>query len=417
MDVRISRSTLSGDLRVPASKSYAQRAILTAGIAQGGSLIGNLTFSADVNVAIEACRQLGADVRVFGDSCKIIPADSRPLRLALNAGESGLSGRMLTGILMCLGTDATLDGLPALRKRPFSDALEIGSQLGVSVTLTDGSLPLTVTGRATLPDQDLEVDGSVTSQFITGLLIGLPLINFSGHLVVSNPASRPYIDMTIDLLKSFGVHWLESNMNTFYLGSGSNLYGADVMVEGDWSGAAAMIACSVNAGSVGLTGLAKESLQSDRRLLEVIDNLHGWADDTIRVENGVVSQFDFDAVHCPDLFPPLAAIATCANGPCRIHGVSRLRHKESDRAAALQTEFQKLGLHIEISNDTMIIHPGDPGGAEVLSWNDHRIAMALSALALRASSPVVIRGAECVDKSYPSFFEDLGQVGGKIDEI
>ncbi len=258
------------------------------------------------------------------------------------------------------------------------------------------------------------VDASMTSQFLSGLLMALPLCARDSRLAVTHLASAPYVRMTLQLVASFGVLIeCDDRLETFAI-RGSQAYTPRAyVVEGDWSGASFPLVAGAIAGSVTVTNLDASSLQADRAILGVL------ADAGARVETGSgrvsvgagpLRAFRFDATSCPDLFPPLVALASACEGTSVIHGVERLFHKESDRARALCEEFAKLGIAIGVAGNVMEIRGGAVRGARVDSHNDHRIAMACAVAGLRASGEVAIDGEACVAKSYPAFFSDIARL-------
>jgi len=249
--------------------------------------------------------------------------------------------------------------------------------------------------------------------------MALPLAGRDSRLAVLNLKSRPYIDMTIQVLAECGVRVENENYETFAIRSGQEYRVGEFTVEGDWSAAAALLAAGAVGGNVRVSGLRPDSFQADRRVLAVL----GAAGARVKtlaegaaVEKVDLRAFSFDATDSPDLLPPLVALACHAAGVSHLQGASRLRHKESDRAAALAEEFGRLGARITVNGDIMEVTGGPLSGGSVSSHGDHRIAMALAAAAVAARGPVTIEDAECVAKSYPGFFEDLASLGGKIDE-
>jgi 3-phosphoshikimate 1-carboxyvinyltransferase len=245
---------------------------------------------------------------------------------------------------------------------------------------------------------------------LTGLLIALPQALCDSVLHVEQLQSRPYIDMTVEILRDFGVDIVHDNYQTFTI-SGSQRYRArEYYIEGDWSGAAFHLVAGAIAGDVVVSGVQQHSAQADRAILQAL--AQAGADiikdnDTVRVSKSTLASIEFDATHCPDLFPPLVVLAAACTGTSKIMGVHRLKHKESDRAAVLQSEMRKLGVHIDIDNNTMCIQGGTIAGGTMHSHNDHRIAMAGAIAGLIAENPVRIEEYEAINKSYPAFFNDF----------
>jgi 3-phosphoshikimate 1-carboxyvinyltransferase len=290
-------------------------------------------------------------------------------------------------------------------------------QLGVDFSSRDGFLPLTV--RGPLAGGKIEIDGSVSSQLLTGLLIALPLAEHDSIITVRNLKSKPYIDMTMDILKDFGIHVENNDYQSFYIRGKQKYIAREYEVESDWSGGAFLLVAGAVNGNLKITGLKRDSAQSDTAIIKALQDAGAkisFGDDYIEVSRSEMNSFSFDATESPDLFPPLVTLAAYCRGTSVVRGVSRLIHKESDRAKALKDEFEKMGITISISDDIMKITGGKVKGACTESHNDHRIAMALAVAALGANGKVSIRDSHSVGKSYPGFFDDLRMVGAIINE-
>ena len=403
-------SPVSGSVIAPASKSVAQRAIAIASLAKGQSIILGSGASDDVLAAIEVCRGLGANIAKKDDELIIIGGITAPSQ-PLSCGESGLGIRMFSAIAATLNQPVTLTGHGTLTNRPM-DIVEMSIKaLGADCNTNNGFIPITVQGP--IKGGVAKVDGSLSSQVLTGMLIAAPLAQADTTIQVDNLQSKPYIDLTIEVMKAFGVELINNNYKSFKVKVGQTYQPRTYAVEGDWSGAAFLLVAGAIAGNVTVENLLPGSKQADRAIIEALI----WAgarisiqDKSITLSKHELNPFHFDATHCPDLFPPLVALAAHCKGESRILGVSRLRVKESDRAATLQQEFAKLGVEISLDGELMIVKGGEVHGGEVQSHGDHRIAMACAVAALAGTGEVEIEGAECVGKSYPEFFEDLTKV-------
>jgi 3-phosphoshikimate 1-carboxyvinyltransferase len=412
-------SKIKGTVKAPASKSMMQRAIAAALLAETPTRILNPTYSNDSRAALSIIRRLGATVEAAEDEILVHGSGTlKPTGEVLDCGESGLSIRMFTAIAALWHDALTLTGEGSLLKRPVSMIEEPLKELGALVTTTDGCPPLTVKGP--LKGGTAHVDGSVSSQFLTGLLMALPKAPGDSRLYVKDLKSTPYIDMTLALLEAFGVEIQHTGYEEFFI-KGNQTYRIDKYeVEGDWSGASFPLAAGALGGSVAVTGLDIDSPQADR---EIIDALRAAGAEvrmtgkSVEVAENELHGFHFDATHCPDLFPPLAALACNCKGRTIIRGVERLIHKESSRAEALQKELTALGGMIRINGNRMEIDGVKLKGGIIDSHNDHRIAMAGALAAINSESGVIITGYECVAKSYPDFFEDLRAIGGKVNEV
>jgi 3-phosphoshikimate 1-carboxyvinyltransferase len=387
------------------------RAFAAGLLADGPSTIRNASLCDDALTAMDAIEDLGAvvvrkrrDFIVRGTG----GLSFRPGRRLLDCRESGLSMRMFAPIAALVDTETTLVASGSLGRRPMGmvRALE---QLGVACQTDDGHAPITV--RGPMRGGRIGIDASVSSQFLTGLLAALPLCEHDSHILVTGLRSTPYVRMTVGLLNRFGVRIEHDEGVVEFAIKGGQIYSPSVYaVEGDWSGASFLLVAGATAGAVTVTGLDPESLQADRAILEVLDMAGAPTltdGDSVSVESRDLKPFSFDATDCPDLFPPLVALASGCEGKSLIYGVERLTHKESDRASALTCEFGKLGITVTTTGNRMEVHGGRIGSGLVDSHGDHRIAMACAVAALCAQGSVEIGGSECVAKSYPRFFEDL----------
>jgi 3-phosphoshikimate 1-carboxyvinyltransferase len=295
------------------------------------------------------------------------------------------------------------------------EMVESLTALDVSCTTESGHAPILV--RGPMKGGRIHTDASVSSQFLSGLLMALPLCEKPSVVSVSGLASAPYVRMTIELARLFGVRIDHDDRLEEFLIEGNQTYRPSFYtVEGDWSGASFLLVAGAIAGRVAVRGLDPESLQADRAIVGVLSAAGAGVEtghECISVETGDLKPFEFDATACPDLFPPLVALASNCGGTSVIHGLGRLTYKESNRASALHREFGKLGIRVRLEGNTMEVDGGTLQGGCVDSHNDHRIAMACAVAGLRARGDVVISGSACVSKSYPSFFSDLESLGNK----
>jgi 3-phosphoshikimate 1-carboxyvinyltransferase len=296
---------------------------------------------------------------------------------------------------------------------------EIFPQLGVQIQSNQGKLPLQIQGP--LSPASITVDGSLSSQFLTGLLMAFGASNSSDAVItVNNLASTPYIDLTIDVMKHFGKLVTHQQHRTFTCKPASTPppYAIQYTVEGDWSSVSFLLVAGAIAGNVRVNGISQHSSQADKAILLALAQtgcVLTIGDNFVETGTGKLQAFHLDATHCPDLFPPLVALAACCNGTSVIKGTSRLAHKESNRALTLQQEFAKLGVDIELVGDEMMVTGGKILlGASVHSHHDHRIAMACAVAALRAAQPVDIAVAEAINKSYPDFYQHLAALGADV---
>jgi 3-phosphoshikimate 1-carboxyvinyltransferase len=412
MKKSIKPSTVDGQLAAPGSKSYAQRALAASLLVDGRSLLHGLTWCDDVCAAAGVCQMLGASLEVKG-STVIVSGGFAPRNTTLHCGEAGLSLRMFTPIAALHDREMTVTGKGSLLVRPVDMLAGPLTSLGATFQATNGCAPIRVKGP--LLGGTAEVDGSVSSQMLTGLLLALPLAAKDTLLQVRDLKSTPYIDMTLEVMKAFGVQAKHTDYQEFRVPGGQKYQPRDYYVEGDWSGAACLLAAGAIGGSVSLTGLRRDSSQADRDILIALERCGArvaWEKDALTVAKGELRAFAFDATDCPDLFPGLAALAAHCAGTTVLKGAARLTHKESNRALVLQRELGRLGVRIEVDGDEMAIHGGPVTGGEMDACNDHRIAMAGATVAVAAGGPVSIAGPECVAKSYPKFFTDFESMLG-----
>ena len=408
MDKSVPRGQISGVATPPCSKSYAQRALAAALLAEGETVLRNLDFCDDTLSAISTIEALGAEVERLDERTVKVRGGLAPKSDTLQVGESGLATRMFTPIASLCNTPITVQGRGTLLYRPMNMMIEPLRKLGVDVRDGGGRLPIEVCGP--MQGGEIEVDGSVSSQFLTGLLMALPLAGEDTTILVENAVSKPYLDMTIDMASKFGVNIQHNDYKEFYVEGGQHYEATDLSIEGDWSAAAMLLVAGAVAGEITLTNISLLSKQADVAICDALVRAGASVTsepDRITVSHRDLVAFEFDATQCPDLFPALAALAAAAEGESVIYGVHRLEHKESNRAETIASEYAKLGIEVELDGDVMRIRGGEIHATEVESHHDHRIAMSLAVSALRSDGEMLIHGAECVAKSFPDFFETL----------
>ncbi|MGE7776987.1 3-phosphoshikimate 1-carboxyvinyltransferase [Chitinophaga sp. NPDC101104] len=413
MIATIQPGNISGNVTANPSKSAMQRAVAAALLANGKTVIRNPGLSNDCLAALEVAENLGAMVKRVDEEIHITSRGVAPFYDEINCGESGLGIRMFTPIAALADRNITISGHGSLTTRPMHFFEEVLPQLGVRIKSNEGKLPLEILGP--LQAKDITIDGSLSSQFLTGLLMAFGSVAEKATITVDNLKSKPYIALTLQLMAHFGVKVRNENFERFHFESKQTYRAGEYTVEGDWSGAAFLLVAAAVAGKAEVHHLNTQSAQSDKAIMEALekagaDILPGMF--TIIVGKDGLKPFEIDATDCPDLFPPLVALAANCQGTTVIKGVSRLAHKESDRGLTLQQEFGKMGIRIDLDGDLMHVHGGTGiKGARVSSHNDHRIAMACAVAALTADGPVVIDNAEAINKSYPEFYDHLQQLG------
>ena len=412
MDRSVPCGRVQGSLTPPSSKSYAQRALAVSLLAQGPTVLRKLDFCQDTLSALGCIHTLGAEVIEIDEHTLSIGGGLSPRESTLHVGESGLASRLFTPIAALANRPLRIVGRGSLLERPMQMMIEPLKQLGARVTDNHGYLPFEVCGP--LSGGEAEVDGSVSSQFITGLLLALPMAATDTTLHVSKAVSTPYLDMTIDTAARFGVDIFHRDYAEFYIPGGQRYKGLDLTIEGDWSAAAMLLVAGAVAGEVCVENISALSKQADTAILDALARAGAEViieGDSITAKQRELHGFEFDATQCPDLFPALAALAATAEGETILYGTNRLTHKESNRAETIAEEFQKLGISVDISEENVMrIRGGKIRATEVESHNDHRIAMALAVAALCSEGVMRIHGAECVAKSYPDFFEQLESI-------
>jgi len=433
-------SKLSGSQIAPASKSSMQRACAAALIHIGKTIIHNPGHSNDDIAALDVIQKLGATVvtqktasgKIHPTSIEVNSNGVKPIGPSMNCGESGLGIRMFTPIAALSNELISIEGKGSLVKRPMHFFDEILPLVGVKVQSQKGFLPIEIQGP--LVPANITIDGSLSSQFLTGMLMAYAASEKQDiEIKVIDLKSKPYIDLTLAVLNAFGWKVEHTNYESFRFLAHAPLQPViEYTVEGDWSGAAFLLVAGAIAGPIKVKGLQLNSTQADKKIMEALisakANMKQEEDGILIGPSAGVSSnnannnsnnliaFEFDATDCPDLFPPLVALASVCNGVTKIKGVSRLAHKESDRGLTLQTEFAKMGVQIELVGDEMLIHGGTIiQSATVFSQHDHRIAMACGVAALVANGPIEITEAEAINKSYTDFFTHLQELGAKVD--
>lgn len=412
MIARIKPSRISGSVVSQASKSSMQRAVAAALLSDGLSVLSNISDSADSLSALKMAECLGAGIERTGDTISI-KGGLNPVCRELNCGESGLGVRLFSAIASLCEEEIIISGSGSVMKRPMAMIENSLRELGAKVESSNGFLPVQIKGP--IHGRRLKIDGSISSQLISGLLFALPVVDEDSILLIDSLKSKPYIDLTISVLESFGVEIENRDYREIYIKGKQAYHPARYRVEEDWSGISFLAVLGAISGQVSVKGLSLKSVQSDKAIIDVL-RLAGARLETVEneiiVAPGELKSFEFDISDCPDLAPPLTALAAYCNGKSVLRGTGRLVSKESNRSEALKLEFSKLGVEIDIKNDSMEIFGKckvDQG--EVDSHNDHRIAMALAIAAAGAEGPVIINGSEAVKKSYPGFFNDISELG------
>lgn len=425
--ISIKPTVLSGKVCIPSSKSMGHREIICAALAEGTSVVDNISMSADIEATCRALKALGTEITKVESkypgrtAFKINGGDLRLVDKEIDCGESGSTLRFMIPVAALCGGEVTFKGHGKLVSRPLSAYYEIFAKQGLAYeTAPSGELPLELKGK--LASGNFEMPGNVSSQFISGLLFALPLLDGDSVINITSPLeSQSYVELTLSCLAKYGIKIEHENYLRYFVRGGQKYIGRESVVEGDYSQAAFWLVAGALGGSLECTGLTLSSLQGDKAIIGIMKAM--GANLAIDESNMVVTSSAaatkaavIDAADCPDIIPVLAVLAAVSEGKTEIINAGRLRIKECDRLSAVTTELGKLGADITELEDGLIIK-GRKNliGGEVECWNDHRIAMSLAVASCKCEGEVVVHGAESVKKSYPRFWEDFVAVGGQIE--
>jgi 3-phosphoshikimate 1-carboxyvinyltransferase len=422
MELLVKKSDfLEGEVKAPPSKSYTHRAIMLAGLSKGDVKINDPLLSADPLSTIEAMRQAGAKIEINGDHL-IVSGNGGNIRAPqlVDVGNSGTTLRILTSVFSLCDQKVKLTGDSSIQKRPMGPLISALERAGVDTTTRDGNPPISVKGP--IKENNIQIRGDMSSQYISGLLMAAPLRNEDTTIeIITELKSRPYLDLTLEAIADFGVKIDNVDYKRFHI-EGNQIYSKnEYTVEGDYSGAAFILgAATLTDSHVTVKNLFEDSLQGDRYFLEILKMLGA----KIQTRDGNVTilgskplrAIDVDLSQTPDLLPITAVMCSLAQGTSRIYNVEHARIKECDRISAMADGLKKMGVKLEEKRDGMVIE-GHPvlRGADIESHNDHRIVMAFAIAALRAEGKTTINKAECVKVSYPSFVEDMKRLGAKLE--
>ena len=402
MKVKIKKGLASGCVDAPPSKSMAHRMLICAGLSSGTSIVNGIAESEDILATIDCLSALGAKCEKNGDSIKItgINFDEVKSDTVLKCRESGSTLRFFVPICLMSRKAMSLTGSERLLQRPLGVYKDLCLEKGIHFMQEDGQVKVT----GPLVSGTYRMAGNVSSQFVSGLLFALPMLDGESKIELIPPVeSRSYINMTIDALKEFEVDVYWNGDNTIVIPGGQTYKAKEVTVEGDYSNAAFLDALNLFGGKVEVENLNQESLQGDKVYSEMFDALS-------------TGSAQFDLSDCPDLGPILFAVSAALNGG-RFTGTARLRIKESDRATVMAEELAKFGVNVIVGEDFVYVEPGSLSEPETTLYghNDHRIVMSMAVLSTTTGG--VIDGAEAVAKSFPDFFEKLTSLGIEVEKI
>ena len=420
MDVIIKPSKLSGEVIIPPSKSLAHRAIIAASLAEGISTIKNIDYSDDINATIDAMIELGANITKDGDNLIINGCFPLSKDKHINAFESGSTLRFLIPIAMLSDGISHFEGINNLNNRPLDVYLNIFDELGIKYKKKDNaSLPLSIYDR--LIPSTYKLRGDVSSQFITGLLFALPLLNGDSKIVLKTPLeSKGYVDLTLEILRLYGIKIINNDYNEFIIFGNQKYRPYNYKVEGDYSQAAFFLVADALGADIKIKGLNVRSIQGDKKILNDLEDFRLKIDNELDYLNvsGIPKGTKISFKNSPDLLPALCMLASMSQGESFFVDAERLRLKESDRLSSMKLELEKLGIKVSETLDSLTFFGKDSfSGGICDSHNDHRIAMALSLASLRCDEEIRIDGAECVKKSYPNYWQTFENLGGIIEYV
>ena len=429
MKIKIRPGKLNGTIEIPPSKSYSHRAVIAAALAENGkkSKIDNLKFSVDITTTTDIMENWGAEIERFESALEIIGNGGKvaPRDKYVQCNESGSTIRFLIPVGITRENELIFDGKGKLVDRPLDSYYKIFKEQGLKYETTGGKLPLTVNGK--LKPGNYEIDGNISSQFITGLLYALPLLDGDSKLTINkNLESKGYVDLTLEILKLAGIEIVNNDYKSFDIRGNQTYKPFNYTIEGDYSQVAFWIVAGIISANrdneVKCLHVNKNSLQGDREIIEIVTRMGANLeifDDYVIVKPSKTKGTVIDISQCPDIGPILTVLAALSEGETRIINGERLRIKESDRITSIKTELNKLGANVAEEGDSLIIQgvQGFTGGVTVSAWNDHRIAMSLAVASSRCEKEIILEEAESVRKSYPHFWDDFVKMGGEIEIV
>lgn len=423
-------SQLKGEICVPSSKSIGHREIICSGLSCGKSIVDNISISKDIEATIEGLRSFGAKIEEipskFQERCAFsIEGNSGKINLKNNiidCKESGSTLRFLIPLGILSEEEIIFLGEGKLPERPLEPYFKIFKEKNIFYKTSDEkkNLPLKIKGKLT--SGKYSIVGNISSQFISGLLFSLPLVEGDSIIEITTKLeSESYINLTLDTLKKYGIDIVNENHKRYIIRGNQKYKNIKTFVEGDYSQGAFWLVAGALSNDIKAIGLRSVSSQGDKKIIDILKNMNA----NLKVfENEIISSKSktfgtvIDGSDCPDIIPILTVLASVSDGETKIINSERLRIKECDRLNAIATELNKMGADIQELPDGLIIKGKKfLNGGEVFCWNDHRIAMSLAIASLKCKEKLILRGFDCVEKSYPNFWKDFVNLGGKIEEI
>lgn len=418
--VKITPGKLKGEVKIPPSKSMAHRAVICASLSNGKSKITNIEYSDDIIATINAMRALGSEIEIFDDHLEIDGSRVFSKNVGeIDCNESGSTLRFMVPLAIAKEAEMRFIGKGNLGKRPLTAYYEIFDRQGIEYSYKEDELDLKVKGS--IKGEEYKIRGDISSQFISGLLFALPLIEEDSKIIITtNLESKGYIDLTLSMLDYYGISIINNDYKEFAIKGNQQYTPKDYKVEGDFSQSAFFLVADALGSDVLVKDLNMDSLQGDKEVIEIVERMGCKIlskEDGIKVKAKDLAPTIIDAAQCPDIIPVLTVLASLTTGITKVINAERLRIKECDRLKAITTELNKLGASVtELENSLLIEGVESLTGGTVSSWDDHRIAMSLAIAATCAKDEVIIENPSCVKKSYPSFWRDYKLLGGKVDE-
>jgi len=425
MDIKITPNTLNGTVKIPASKSLSHRAIIAAALSQEPCVLHNVILSDDIFATLTCMEQLGAQFTFDTTTLHVSKCEKLKDRtLHFECNESGSTLRFLIPIALTRYGNYHFQGKGRLSKRPQGEYIKIFESQHIEYERLDAPLELPLKIVGALRSGKFFLRGDISSQFITGLLFALPLLEGTSEIHLTTPLeSKAYVDLTLDVLNKFSIE-VQVTKGVYHIPGGQKFHASSYSVEGDYSQAAFwfVAGCLTKGSGIEILGISNYSKQGDSAIIEILKSCGAELKElegAVKVSSSEINGFECDLAQIPDLGPILTVLACFAKGKSRLYNGTRLRIKESDRVTSMVTELSKMGAIIQEIGDEIHVEGQEclEGGVTLSSWGDHRVAMALSIAAIRCKKSVVLTGAECVSKSYLKFWDDYKALGGVIDEL
>jgi 3-phosphoshikimate 1-carboxyvinyltransferase len=420
MIAKVSRSEVWGSVEAPPSKSYTHRAIVIGSLGKYAKIEKPL-LSADTLASVAACRALGAEISVKDDVIEIAGVIGKPHvpEDVINAANSGTTLRLCASIASLADGATVFTGDASLRKRPNGPLIKALNDLGAVCYSTRGTGTAPIVVHGVLQGGNIEINGGISSQFISSLLISCPFARDETNIQIEGDLkSKPYVEVTLEMIEKAGGH-IATNFKEFEIPADQEYNLGEYHIPGDFSSASYMLAAGALSGKVTVENMFP-SKQGDAAILEHLLDMGAnvyWDQEkgAVTVEKSELKGIDVDVGNTPDLVPTLAVLGACARGETHITNAAHVRYKETDRLHAMAVELKKMGVDITEQPDGLTINGGTLKGAEVEGYDDHRIVMALATAGLVATGTTTIGTAESVDISYPGFFSDLKRLGAKVE--